>query len=164
MALEVERKFKIKPGVQVPDSESVQSIRQAYLMSDGDTSIRVRIINDEEAYITIKKSSDMRLSVRHEYEYPLPLEDAIEMMQICQYTPVVKQRFVVMDGEVKWEVDIFQEENEGLIIAEVELPNIYQQIELPVWIGEEVTEDPRFLNSYLAIHPYRTWSEEEKNR
>lgn len=163
MALEVERKFKIKPGIPIPESDSVQSIRQSYLMSDGDTSIRIRIINEEEAYITIKKSSDMRLSVRHEYEYPLPLEDANEMMQIGQYTPVVKQRFTVMEEDIKWEVDIFQEENEGLIIAEVELPSIYEEIHLPNWIGEEVTEDPRYLNSYLAKHPFRSWEENKKS-
>lgn len=162
MALEVERKFKIKPGVPIPESDSVESIRQGYLMSDGATSIRIRIINEEEAFITIKKASDMRLSVRHEYEYPLPLEDANEMMQICQYTPVVKQRYVVMEGDLKWEVDIFQEENEGLIIAEVEIPSIYEDIELPDWVGEEVTEDHRYLNSYLAIHPYRTWEKDDE--
>lgn len=162
MALEIERKFKINPGVPIPESDEVQSIRQGYLLSNDKISVRVRIINDEEAFITIKKTSDVRLSVRHEYEYPLPIEDAMELMQLCQYTPVVKQRFIVMEGDVKWEVDIFQEENEGLIIAEVELPNIYENLPLPKWVGNEVTEDHRYLNNYLAKHPYRSWSEEEK--
>lgn len=159
MALEIERKFKLKPGVAVPESESSQAIRQAYLMNDDGMAVRVRIVNNEHAFLTIKKATTASIAVRQEYEYEIPIEDALEMLQLCIGTPIVKQRFVVMDDGRKWEVDIFQEENEGLIIAELELSDLNQYIDLPSWIGEEVTEDPRYLNNYLALHPYTQWSE-----
>lgn len=159
MALEIERKFKLKPGIAVPESESSQSIRQAYLMNDEGMVVRVRIVNEEQAFLTIKKSTQAGIAVRQEYEYEIPMEDALEMLQLCIGTPIVKQRFVVMDEGRKWEVDIFQEENEGLIIAELELSDLNQYIELPSWIGEEVTEDPKYLNNYLSLHPYTQWSD-----
>lgn len=160
MALEIERKFLLKPGAQLPESDMVLNIQQAYIANDSGLSVRIRLINLEEAYLTIKKAKSETLGVRSEFEYEIPVEDAIEMMQLNHYVKVVKQRHIVMDGGRKWEVDFFLEDNEGLIIAELELPSLEETIVIPDWIGKEVTDDPRYLNNHLAVHPYNTWNEQ----
>lgn len=158
MGLEIERKFLLKPGAQLPESDLVLNIQQAYIASDEGLAVRVRLINMEEAYITIKKAITEELNIRSEFEYPIPVNEAIEMMQLSHYNKIVKQRHIVMDGERKWEVDFFLEDNEGLIIAELELPSLEETVVIPDWIGEEVTSDPKYLNNYLAKYPYSTWN------
>ncbi len=120
--------------------------------------MRVRLVNMEEAFLTIKQASRENLAVRSEFEYPIPVEDALEIMALSPFTKVVKQRHIIVIGENKWEVDFFLEENEGLIVAELELPSVDAEVELPEWVGEEVTNDKRYLNNYLAVHPYSTWN------
>lgn len=159
MGVEIERKFLIKLGASLPETDQILNIRQAYLANDNGSAVRVRITNMEEAYLTIKQASQENLGVRKEFEYAIPIEDALEMMQMSAYTEIVKQRHVIMVGEEKWEVDFFMEENEGLIIAEIELPSLDTPLVLPEWVGEEVTDDPRYLNNYLARTPYSMWKE-----
>ncbi|MBR8759654.1 CYTH domain-containing protein [Porphyromonas levii] len=158
MALEIERKFLLKPGAQLPESDVVLNIQQAYIANDEGLTVRIRLINMEEAYLTIKKALTEELGIRSEFEYPIPVEDAIEMMQLNHYSKIVKQRHIITDGARRWEVDFFLEENEGLIIAELELPSLEETVIIPEWIGEEVTNDPHYLNYYLAQHPYSTWN------
>lgn len=159
MAIEIERKFLLKPGAPLPDSDAVLNIQQAYLASDRGMSIRVRIVNQEEAHLTIKQAAETNLSVRQEFEYAVPIDDAIEMMQLSHYTPIVKQRHIINVGDNKWEVDFFLNDNEGLIIAELELPEEGQLVDLPDWIGDEVTDNPKYLNNYLAQFPFTTWND-----
>lgn len=159
MALEIERKFLLKPGTQLPDSDEVLNIQQAYISNCEGVAVRVRLTNMEEAYLTIKSASAENLAIRSEFEYAIPVEDALEIMELSHYHKVVKQRHIIKQDELRWEVDFFLEANEGLIIAEIELPSIDTALELPDWIGEEVTNDGRYLNNYLATHPYSTWNE-----
>ncbi len=158
MGVEIERKFLLKPGATLPESDEVLNIRQSYLAEEHDATIRLRVVNMEEAFITIKQASKSSLGVRKEYEYAVPVEDAIEMMNMAPYPMVVKQRHIIIIGENKWEVDFFMDDNEGLMLAEVELPSLDVSLTLPEWIGQEVTDDPRYLNASLAKNPYNTWN------
>lgn len=157
MGVEIERKFLLKPEAQLPDSDVVLNIHQAYISNSDGVAVRARVTNMEEAYLTIKQASPDNIAVRSEFEYPIPVEDALEIMALSHYHTVVKQRHIIEVGEQKWEVDFFLEENEGLIIAEIELPSLESPLVLPEWVGEEVSQDPRYLNNYLASHPYSTW-------
>lgn len=159
MAIEIERKFLLRPGVDLPDSDRVLHITQGYLASSQEMSVRIRIIDETEAYLTIKQNKHDNISMRTEFEYPIPVEDGIEMLASSPYLSVVKQRHVVSVGDRKWEIDFFEDHNEGLIMAEVELPSLSTPIVLPEWIGREVSGDIRYLNSHLALHPYSEWKE-----
>lgn len=157
MAIEIERKFLLRPGVPLPSSDHVDNIRQCYLVTDEAMVVRVRIVNDDRAILGIKISRDGGPTIRSEYEYEIPVEEALEMMAAASTVPVVKQRHVIQLRGRKWEVDFFEEANEGLIVAEVELPSLETALPLPQWIGREVTRDRRYTNGYLARHPYREW-------
>lgn len=102
MALEIERKFLLKPGAQLPESDVVLNIQQAYIANDEGLTVRIRLINMEEAYLTIKKARTEELGIRSEFEYPIPVEDAIEMMQLNHYSKIVKQRHIITDGARRW--------------------------------------------------------------
>ncbi|MEB3826919.1 CYTH domain-containing protein [Phormidium sp. CCY1219] len=159
MATEIERKFLVK-------NESWRSLaigtvyRQGYIVANAQQSVRVRIIG-QEAYLTIKGATVGR--TRAEFEYPIPLEDARQMLEtLCQPPFIEKKRYKVNWGELVWEIDEFDGDNKGLIVAEVELVDENQVIELPEWVGEEVSHDPRFYNVNLIHHPYCRWSEADK--
>lgn len=156
MGVEIERKFLLSSQADLPPSDRVLHIRQGYLSKGEDSaaSIRVRICNDK-GYLTIKGGPKSNASAKHaEYEYPIPLEDAVELLTLCTGFIIVKTRQIIHDGDVTWEVDFFEEENEGLIVAEVELPHEYTPLRLPPWIGKEVTGDPAYYNSALSAHPF----------
>ncbi len=155
MAIEIERKFLI-----INDSWRSLGLgkvyKQGYIATvDKMTTIRVRIIG-EEAYLTIKSKTE-GIS-RNEFEYPIPLEDAQMMLDtLCDRPLIEKIRYKIDYDNLLWEVDEFQGENQGLIIAEVELENESQTINIPDWVGKEVSHDPRYYNVNLAKHPYQTW-------
>ncbi|MDJ0582401.1 CYTH domain-containing protein [Crocosphaera sp.] len=155
MAIEIERKFLI-----INDSWRSLGLgkvyKQGYIATvDKMTTIRVRIIG-EEAYLTIKSKTE-GIS-RNEFEYPIPLEDAQMMLDtLCDRPLIEKIRYKINYDNLLWEVDEFQGENQGLIIAEVELENESQTINIPDWVGKEVSHDPRYYNVNLAKHPYQTW-------
>jgi adenylate cyclase len=155
MPLEIERKFLvIHDGWCRPD-RGVR-YRQGYLSTDPGRSVRIRSAAGK-GVITIKGMTANR--TRPEYEYTIPLEDAEELLDTLCLRPLIeKTRYVVEDAGMRWEVDEFEGENAGLIIAEVELAAADQPIHLPDWVGEEVTDDPRYYNASLIAHPYSTWS------
>ncbi|MBT8042394.1 MAG: hypothetical protein KJN98_04435, partial [Pontiella sp.] len=93
---------------------------------------------------------------RPEFEYPIPESDAVELLKLCSHV-VEKARYHIPYGSLLWELDVFSGDNEGLILAEVELESEEQAVDLPVWIGAEVTGDVRYYNAYLASHPFRGW-------
>ena len=129
--------------------------RQGYIATQGSATVRVRIAGDK-GYLTIKGPS-VGCS-RSEFEYLIPLEDAQDMLQtLCEYPLIEKTRYKVDWGGLVWEIDEFDGSNKGLIVAEVELSDENQLIELPTWIGEEVSDDPRYFNSNLVRHPYTQW-------
>ncbi len=152
MAREIERKFLVKEGNW--RQANCTQYRQGYLNSTKERIVRVRTI-DDKAYLTIKG-----LTVgasRMEFEYEIPLQDANELLNICEKPLIEKIRYKVEIEGMVWEIDEFTEDNQGLIVAEAELESEDQQFPKPDWIGEEVTGDPRYFNSNLIKHPYSTW-------
>jgi adenylate cyclase len=147
MAIETERKFKVKAEFRQL-SVSHTEIKQRYLSVDPDKTIRLRIAN-KGAFITIKSRPAGKSIARNEWEYQIPLKDAEEMMNICLPGKIVKTRYLVPFGGHTFEVDVFHDKNEGLIIAEIELSSENEEFEIPDWLGEEVTGKPEYYNANL---------------
>jgi adenylate cyclase len=159
MALEIERKFRVRGDGWKSHVVRARRLRQAYLTKNDRISMRVRIDGDETATLTIKTA---RTGIeRHEYEFAIPVADAKELMEQREGAVISKVRHIVRNGTFNWEVDVFDGDNSGLVIAEIELDRADRVIELPNWIGEEVTDDRRFYNADLAKNPYSTWSRAE---
>lgn len=159
MGIEIERKFLVKDDRWRSLATGILYC-QGYISSEKGRTVRVRIIGNQ-GYLTIKGAGTSL--VRSEFEYVIPVEDAEEMLQtLCDRPLIEKKRHKISFGNLIWEVDEFLGDNQGLIIAEVELSDPNQIIELPDWISEEVSHDPRYYNSNLVKNPYRKW-EETKN-
>lgn len=159
MGQEIERKFLVKRDIWQQQEKSGQNYRQGYLNSAKERTVRVRLIGDR-GILTIK--GEAQGLTRPEYEYDLPLEEAQELLNLCEQPLIEKKRYKIKQGELTWEVDEFFGENEGLIIAEVELEHEQQSFEHPAWLDQEVTEDPRYFNANLVKQPYRSWPAEAK--
>ena len=156
MAFEIERKFLVLDSSYKHEAFSSSHIRQGYICSERGRTVRVRI-RDTRAYITIKgPSADGGLS-RYEFEYEIPLSDAETLMTLCQPGIIDKTRWLVKSGEHTFEVDEFHGDNEGLVMAEVELSSEDEAYQQPAFIGQEVTGDRRYYNSQLRSNPYRLW-------
>jgi len=156
MALEIERKFRLSSDGWKPLVVRTRRLRQAYLTKNGRLSIRVRIDGDEAGTLTIKAArSGME---RHEYEYAIPVADAEELMAQREGAIISKVRHIVPIGGFNWEIDVFDGENAGLVIAEIELDRADRTFERPDWLGEEVTGDRRYYNADLTKTPYKSWS------
>jgi adenylate cyclase len=154
MPVEIERKFLVKDDSWKISANGTKYI-QGYLSKEKDSTIRIRIAGDE-AFITIK-SKVVGFS-RQEYEYKIPISDANEMLDSMCFKPlIIKTRYEIKYQGNIWEVDVFDGENEGLILAEIELSSETQNFEKPGWIGEEVTGDIRYYNSNLVNNPYKNW-------
>lgn len=153
MAKEIERKFLVNGDSWRQLGEGIL-YRQGYIPSQGAT-VRVRVAGNQ-GYLTIKGPT-VNFS-RSEFEYPIPLADAQEMLDtLCDRPLIEKTRYKIEWAGLVWEVDEFAGANQGLILAEVELTDEAQQVEIPDWIGTEVTGDPRYFNSYLAKQPFSEW-------
>ena len=146
---EIERKYLVQSEDYLRMSTHHRSIRQEYLTSSAETTVRVRII-DQEARLTIKGASHDGGLSRSEWEYPIPLADAEEMLAQCAGDVLTKVRYYVPYEGYLWEVDRFGGELEGLVMAEVELTDPSEEPPLPKWLGREVTGDPRYYNAQLA--------------
>ena len=156
MPKEVERKFLTIGTDWKASVVSKQSIRQGYLCANRDRSVRVRA-TDDNAWITIKGA--LQGITREEFEYAIPLEDALEMLHtLCLPHNIEKTRYRVGVQGAMWEIDEFLGANAGLVVAEIELQTDDEAIALPAWVGEEVSRDVRYLNANLARHPYSEWS------
>ena len=155
MALEIERKFRVADDRWKQGVANSRRLRQAYLTKNGRISIRIRIDGAEAATLTIKTAGPG--IERHEYEYPIPVADAEALLPRREGTVIIKVRHIVPIGEIVWEIDVFEDANAGLVIAEVELDRADQPFEPPAWLGEEVTHDRRFYNADLARHPFSRW-------
>lgn len=154
MAQEIERKYLLKEDSWRNLAEGTVYC-QGYIATQDKTTVRVRIVG-QQGYLTIKGAS-IGYS-RLEFEYPIPVEDAQEMLNtLCQRPFIEKIRYKIAWGGLIWEIDEFQGLNQGLILAEVELTHSDQDILLPPWIGEEVSHDSRYFNSYLVKHPFSQW-------
>jgi len=152
MPVEIERKFLVT-GSGWRDGQ-VTRICQGYLNRAKERTVRVRILGGK-GFLTIKGINSG--AARAEYEYEIPISHAEELLKICDGPVLEKNRYVVGYNGVIWEVDEFLGENEGLIVAEVELKSEDQSFDRPDWVGQEVTDEPRYFNSNLCSHPYRKW-------
>jgi adenylate cyclase len=154
MAVEIERKYLIDL-TQIGTLENGYRIRQGYITTNKDAVVRVRVKNDK-GYLTIK-GSNIGVS-RLEFEYEIPLVEANEMLdKLCQKPIIDKTRYLIDFEKHIWEIDIFYGDNEGLVIAEVELEDENEKIKLPLWIKEEVSGDIKYYNSNLMKYPYNQW-------
>ncbi len=155
MAIEIERKFLLKDDGWRAGADAGTRFRQGYLVGAEQASVRVRI-EGVHANLNIK-SATLGVS-RLEYEYPIPLADAEEMLdRLCEKPLIEKTRFHVNHAGKLWEVDVFAGENAGLVVAEIELSADDEEIHLPDWVGEEVSGDKRYYNVCLVKHPYKDW-------
>lgn len=152
MGVEIERKFLVR-GDDWRQGEG-RYLCQAYLNRDPARTVRVRI-DGEQAFLTIKGRSVG--ATRSEFEYAIPVADARALLALADGPAVEKRRHLVPMGELVWEVDEFLGANAPLVVAEIELPREDQPFERPAWVGEEVTQDPRYFNSALAARPFSTW-------
>lgn len=159
MALEIERKFLVKNDTFKSLAKKTLCIEQGYLTNVNDCVVRVRI-TDEKAVITIKSKNKTAEIAHYEWEYPIPVEDAREMMKICASKIIRKTRYVVPVGKHTFEVDVFHDDNNGLVIAEIELSAENESFEHPQWLGKEVTAEKCYYNVFIASHPYKEWKKQ----
>ena len=154
MGKEIEKKYLVK-GDSWRAGAKGKHYRQGYLSTVKERTVRVRTAGDK-GYFTVKGITVG--DSRAEYEYEIPLNDAKEMLDKIAERPLIeKTRYRIPQGDVTWEVDEFEGENKGLIVAEVELKDENQKVDLPDWIGQEVSDDPRYFNANLVKHPYTKW-------
>lgn len=159
MAKEIERKFLVK------DDETWRSVkgeiyRQGYLSTVKERTVRVRTIGSR-GYLTIKGLT--KGATRLEFEYDIPVEDARQMLdELCERPLIEKTRRKIEQDDLTWELDEFFGENQGLVVAEVELQDEDQTFTKPPWIGQEVTTDPRYFNANLVNNPYSQWADSGK--
>jgi CYTH domain-containing protein len=152
MALEIERKFLV-----INDDWKIGNpvqICQGYLNRDPDRTVRVRTAGTQ-AWITIKGRN--KGSVRSEFEYPIPLDDAATLLILCERPLLEKRRYHFEQDGCTWEIDEFLGDNLGLVVAEIELDRPDAEFSLPSWVGMEVTHDSRYFNSNLSVNPFTNW-------
>ncbi len=156
MAQEIERKFLVTDDRFKEMAYSHSHIVQGYICSARGRTVRVRI-RDDKGYLTIKGPSGTSGLARYEWEKEIPLQEAEELMRLCEPGAIDKTRYLVKSGQHTFEVDEFYGENEGLVMAEVELESEDEPYVKPCFIGEEVTGDVRYYNSFLMRNPYTRW-------
>ncbi|MGD8618971.1 MAG: CYTH domain-containing protein [Gammaproteobacteria bacterium] len=155
MATEIERKFLVKDDTWRGLGEG-DHYRQGYLSTEPERTVRVRAAAGK-GYLTIKGKTVN--ATRVEYEYVIPLQDADAMLdELCERPLIEKTRYRIDHQGLVWEVDEFEGENAGLVIAEVELASAEQVVALPAWVGDEVTADPRYYNANLITSPFSRWA------
>ena len=150
---EIERKFLVDYNKWKPKDGGVK-IEQGYLSLDPDRTVRVRIAG-KNAFLTIKGKTEG--ITRTELEYEIPANEARGLLELCLEAPVEKTRFKEQLNGHTWEIDVFEGANRGLVMAEVELESENQEVDLPDWVSQEVSEDHRYYNAWLARHPYSEW-------
>lgn len=157
MSIEIEHKFLVTNDDWRRQATHTVHYQQGYLHSDARSSIRIRI-SATEAWLNLKSATIG--NHRHEYEYPIPLEDAQEILQkLCKKPIIDKTRHFIRFEHHTWEVDEFHGDNQGLVVAEVELSSLNETFAKPAWLGMEVTNDLRYYNNNLSLSPYKTWKD-----
>ena len=154
--IEIERKFLITSQDFKKEAFTQNRIKQGYLSSVPERTVRVRVKADR-AFMTVKGASNASGLSRFEWEKEITLEDANQLLLLCEKGVIDKTRFEVKKGKHIYEIDEFYGENEGLIMAEIELNSENENFEKPSWLGKEVTSDNRYYNSYLSKNPYKNW-------
>ncbi|EHQ29210.1 CYTH domain-containing protein [Mucilaginibacter paludis] len=156
MGVEIERKFLVNHGKwNQLNKPAGTAFRQGYMVKEADKTVRVRVAGNQ-AYITIKGKS--KGISRSEYEYEIPVDDAGELLSAFCEAVIYKTRYCITFAGKLWEIDVFDRDNEGLIMAEIELDDEAETFDLPDWVETEVTGDDRYYNSNLSINPYKNWA------
>ena len=155
MGLEIERKFLVA-GDFKPFANKATRIIQGYLSSVPERTVRVRI-KDDKGFLTVKGRSSKSGTTRFEWEKEIPVGEAQELIAICESGVIDKTRYIVEAGRHIYEIDEFHGDNQGLIVAEIELASEDETFAKPQWLGKEVTGDTRYYNSMLMKNPYRRW-------
>lgn len=150
MGIEIEHKYLVKDDSYKRLSDNNSTIRQGFLSRDPERTVRVRV-RDDQGFITIKGKGDG--AAHPEFEYEIPLDDAVRLMSLCEPPVIEKTRYIVMHDGNRWEVDEFHGSLEGLVIAELEVPSEDYRFSLPPFVGREVTGNPKYYNSQLGINP-----------
>jgi len=156
MALEIERKYLVdhKKWNEL-HKPSGKLYRQGYLTTDENKTIRVRL-TDSNAHLTIKGKT--KGATRNEFEFEIPLSEATQLLDSFTESELSKTRYEIHHKEKVWEVDVFHDANDGLIVAEIELNNEDEHFELPDWVTKEVTDEPKYYNSNLTLLPFKKWA------
>ena len=157
MGREIERKFLVE-GEFRKDAFQKKRITQGYFSTSPGRTVRIRI-SDDKGFITIKGGVHKSGAGRYEWEMEIELDDAQDLMGLCDAGVIEKARYLIKCGNHTFEVDEFYGDNDGLVVAEVELESPDEQIKTPEWLGREVTHDNRFFNAALARNPYKNWEE-----
>ncbi|MBI5008858.1 MAG: CYTH domain-containing protein [Bacteroidia bacterium] len=155
MGQEIERKFLIKGDYKKHSVKSL-TIKQGYISTVNGITVRVRL-KDKKGYLTIKGASGESGISRYEWEKEIAFEEADELLRLCDSGIIDKTRYLIPAGNFTWEVDEFHGENEGLVMAEIELKSESDTFSVPDWLGQEVTGDFRYYNSYIAKNPFTRW-------
>ena len=155
MAKEIERKFLVAHQAWRESVNTIHVYRQGYLSYDSERTVRVRA-TEVTGYLTIKGITEGL--TRDEFEYEIPLADALALLQLCERPAIEKKRYIVPNGAHVWEVDVFEGVNEGLVVAEIELGSEDEAFDKPNWLGNEVSGDRKYSNSALRLHPFKDWS------
>ena len=154
--LEIERKFLVTSDQFKADALAKNEISQGYLNSNPERTVRIRI-KGESGFITIKGKGNETGTTRFEWETEIPLSEAKPLLALCEKGVIEKMRYEVKIGKHTFEVDEFFGDNEGLIVAEIELKSEDETFEKPHWLGEEVTNDNRYYNAALSLNPFKNW-------
>ncbi len=154
--IEIERKFLVKNDSFKQVAYAKHEIAQGYLNSNPERSVRVRIKNNN-GFITVKGISNELGMSRFEWEKEIPIDEAKLLLKLCEKGRIFKTRYEVLNGEFTFEIDVFHEQNEGLIIAEIELKTEMDVFIKPNWLGEEVTNEKKYYNSNICKNPFSTW-------
>lgn len=154
--IEIERKFLVLSNDFKKLSYNKKRIVQGYISTNPERTVRVRT-KDDKGYLTIKGIGNASGMSRFEWEKEIPLDEALQLMQLCENGTIDKMRYEVEVGNHTFEVDVFSGENNGLIVAEIELASEDTVFNKPSWLGEEVTNDQRYYNAYLSNNPFKNW-------
>ncbi len=154
--IEIERKFLVKSNDFIKEAFSNNEISQGYLNTNPKRTVRVRI-KGNEGYLTIKGSGNETGMSRYEWEKPINVDEAKQLLCLCEKGVISKIRYNIKIGKHIFEVDVFSGDNQGLIIAEIELESENETFEKPIWLGMEVTNEERYYNAYLSQKPFLTW-------
>jgi adenylate cyclase len=157
--IEIERKFLVKSSDFKGQAFTQNQIAQGYLSSLPERTVRVRI-KGKKGFLTIKGIGHHGGMSRFEWENEIPLDEAQELLKLCEKGKIEKTRYEIKLGKHVFEVDEFYGENEGLVMAEIELESETESFEKPDWLGEEVTNDERYYNAYLSKNPFKTWEKQ----
>jgi len=156
MAQEIEHKFLVKADFKAFSQKKIY-IKQGYLSIVPERTVRIRI-TDKNAYITIKGKASKSGLTRYEWEKEIPVDEVNDLFKLCEYSIIEKTRFIIpANNNLFFEVDEFYGDNEGLVIAEIELPSENTVFEKPIWLGENITGIAKYYNSMLVKNPYKNW-------